>query len=184
VEISPPDREQLVKLAEAMRQRPELQLEVAGSYVIELDKPALQTRQVDERIEAGIAGLQGDELITSQRRQVMEELITNAATSIDLAAMQQQFSSIPEGEDPEKSAAVLDETAYLEALRQQLIDAEPVAESDLLAVADARADAIVAALAGDEGGSPLPLTRLPGQAVEADDNGEVPLELKVEVSSE
>lgn len=189
VEISPPDREQLVKLAEAMRQRPELKLEVAGSYVIELDKTALQTRQVDESIAGGITGLQeGDELITSQRRQVLERLTEqlngDSVATEDLVALQQQFSSIAEGADPEKTTAVLDETAYLEALRQRLIDAEPVDEAALLAVAEARTDAVLAALAGDDGASSLPLTRLPGQAVDAGKNGEVPLELKVEVSAE
>ncbi len=186
VEISPPDREQLVKLADAMRQRPELQLEVAGSYVVELDKPALQTRQVDERIAQGIAALQGggEELITSQRRQVMEQIITSSAAAVDIAALQQEFSSVPEGADPEKATAVLDETAYLQALRQRLIEAEPVTDAALLALADARADAVVAALAGDGTASPLPLTRLPGEAVDADDQGEVPLELKVEAGAE
>jgi len=186
VEISPPDREQLVKLAEAMRQRPELKLEVAGSYVVELDQPALQTRQVDERIAAGIAGLpaSGDQLITVQRRQVLEQIVSSTVPTLDLLILQQQFSKIPEGEDPEKATAVLDETAYLEGLRQQLIEAEPVSEAALQALAEARADAVVAALAGDGTTSPLPLTRLPPEAVDAADSGEVPLELKVEVAAE
>jgi hypothetical protein len=184
-EISPPDREQLVKLAEAMRQRPELQLEVAGSYVIELDKPALQTRQVDERIEQGVAALEdGEELVTSQRRQVMEQMVAASATPVDIVALQQQHSSIPEGEDPEKATAVLDETAYLEALRQNLIEAEPVSDTSLQGLGDARADAVVAALAGDGATPALPLARLPSAAVEADDDGEVPLELKVEAAAE
>ncbi|HKX54969.1 MAG TPA: hypothetical protein VJN01_02660, partial [Xanthomonadales bacterium] len=91
---------------------------------------------------------------------------------------------IPEGEDPEKATAVLDETAYLQALRQRLIEAEPVPETALQALADARADAITVLLAGDGSTAPLLLTRLPAEAVEAADNGEVPLELKVEVAAE
>jgi hypothetical protein len=186
VEVSPPDREQLVKLAEAMRQRPELQLEVAGSYATELDKPALQTRQVDERIEQGIAGLQagGEDLVTEQRRQVMEQLLASSVPTLDLLALQAEHSRIPDGEDPEKASAVLDETAYLEALRQRLIEAEPVPETALQALADARADAITALLTGDGSTAPLPLARLPAVAVKAADNGEVPLELKVEVANE
>jgi hypothetical protein len=184
-ELSPPDREQLVKLSEAMRQRPELQLEVAGSYVVELDKPALQTRQVDERIEQGVAALEGgDELVTTRRRQVMEQMVTTATPPVDILALQQQHSSIPEGEDPEKAEPVLDETAYLEDLRQRLIEAEPVSDAALHALADARADAVVAALAGDGTTPALPLTRLPSAAVEAGDSGEVPLELKVEAGAE
>ncbi|HKX54813.1 MAG TPA: DUF748 domain-containing protein, partial [Xanthomonadales bacterium] len=185
-EVSPPDREQLVKLAEAMRQRPELQLEVAGSYAEAVDKPVLQTRQVDERIELGIAGLQteGEDLVTEQRRQVMEQLLSSSVPTLDLLALQAEYSRIPEGEDPEKATAVLDETAYLQALRQRLIEAEPVPETALQALADARADAITALLAGDGSTTPVQLTRLPAEAVEAADNDEVPLELKVEVAAE
>jgi hypothetical protein len=185
-EVSPPDKEQLVKLAEAMRQRPELQLEVAGSYVTELDKPALQSRQVDERIDQGIAGLkaEGEDLVTELRRQVMEQMLASSVPTLDLMALQAEFSKTPEGEDPEKSTAVLDETAYLEALRQKLIEAEPVSEAALQALADARADAITTVLLGDGSSAPLPLARLPAEPVAAGENGEVPLELKVEAQAE
>lgn len=185
-EISPPDREQLVKLAEAMQQRPELQLEVAGSYVEAVDKPALQTRQVDERIEQAVAGLQseGEELVTVKRRQVLEQQLANSDPALDLPALQAEYSRIPPGEDPEKADPVLDETAYLEALRQRLIELEPVPEAALLSLADARADAVMAQLTGDDSIAPLALTRLPSAAVDAADNGEVPLELKVEAAEE
>lgn len=185
-EISPPDREQLVKLAEAMRQRPELRLDVAGTYAVAIDKPALQTRQVDERIEQGVAGLPSDEdaIITTQRRQVMERMAAQSAVVVDPLALQQEFSRIPEGEDPEKATAVLDETAYLEALRQKLIDAEPVSDAALQALAQARSDAVVAQLGGDGSAGPLPLVQQAAVAVDVEDGGEVPMELKVEAGAE
>lgn len=181
-EISPPDREQLVKLVDAMQQRPELRLEVAGTYVVEADKQALQTQQVDQRIEASVAAMKsaGEALSTEQRRRVMEQMLANSEPGSDLLALQQEFSSIPAGEDSEKATAVLDETAYSEALRQRLIDAEPVGEAELLALAEARADAVMAAIAGDGSESPLAVTRLPAAVVDAADNAEVPMELKVE----
>ncbi len=185
-EISPPDREQLVKLAEAMRQRPELRLEVAGSYAVAVDQPALQFRQVDGRIEQAIAGLESsdDALITAQRRQVMEQMAAGALAGLDLIALQQEFSKVPEGEDPEKSTAMLDETAYVEALRQKLIEAEPVSDEVLQALGKARAEAVIAQLAGDGTASPLPLLEQPVVALENADNGEVPMELKVEAAVE
>ncbi|HET6564169.1 MAG TPA: DUF748 domain-containing protein, partial [Xanthomonadales bacterium] len=184
-EISPPDRESLLKLAEAMSQRPELQLEVAGSYSGEVDTLALQTQQVEQRIEAAISELQGgSELATEQRRQVMEQMLSASAAATDLLALQQEHSSIPEGADPEKTEPVLDETAYLEALRQKLIAAEPVGEAELQALATARAEAVADVLAGDGTGSPLPFSLLDPVAVDADENSEVPLELKVEAAPE
>ena len=169
-----------------MRQRPELRLDVAGTYAVAIDKPALQTRQVDERITQGVAGLQSDEevIITTQRRQVMEQMAAGALAGLDLIALQQEFSKVPEGEDPEKSTAMLDETAYLEALRQKLIEAEPVSDEVLQALGKARADAVIAQLAGDNTASPLPLNEQPVVALENADNGEVPMELKVEASVE
>jgi len=186
-EISPPDREQLVKLVDAMQQRPELRLEVAGAYVVEADKQALQTQQVDQRIEASVAAMKsaGEALSTEQRRRVMEQMLANSEPGLDLLALQQEFSSIPAGEEPEKAAAVLlDETAYLQALRQCLIDAEPIGETELLALAEARADAVMAAIAGDGTESPLAVARLPAVVVDATDGAEVPLELKVEAALE
>ncbi len=185
-EISPPDKEQLVKLADAMRQRPELQLEVSGVYVAEVDKPALQAQLLDARIEVAVAALKSsdDSLSTEHRRQVMEQMLVSSVPDLDLLAMQQQFSSIPSGEDPEKATAVLDKTAYVEALRLRLIDAEPVTETELLTLAEARADAVMTTIAGEGGDSPLSVTRLPAAAVDAADNAEVPLELKVEAAPE
>lgn len=183
-DISPPDREQLVKLVEAMRQRPELRLEVAGSYVVEPDQKALQTQQVDQRIQVGVDAMEASAAALSmeQRRQVMEQMLRSSEPGLDLMALQQEFSSIPAGEDAEDAAAVLDETAYLQALRQRLIEAEPVGETALLALADARADAVMTAIAGDGAEAPLPATRLDSIAVDAAKNGEIPMELKVEVA--
>ncbi len=185
-EISPPDRESLLKLAEAMRQRPELKLEVAGTYAREVDTLALQTKQAEQRLATAVSELQGSasELTTDQRRQVMEQLLASSLTAEDLLALQQQHSSIPEGEDPEKAQPVLDETAYLETLRQKLVAAEPVGETELRGLAEARADAVTAMLAGENAENPLPVGRLEVVAVDADENDEVPLELKVEAASE
>jgi hypothetical protein len=185
-EISPPDRESLLKLAEAMRQRPELTLEVAGTYAGEVDTRALQTQQAEQRLATAMGELQvsASELTTSQRRQLMEQLLATSMTAEDFVALQQQYSSIPDGEDPEKTEPALDETAYLEALRQKLIAAEPVGDAELTALAQARADAVMAALAGENADNALPVTRLEAVAVDADDSDEVPLELKVEAASE
>jgi len=181
-EVSPPDREQLLKLAEAMRQRPELRLEVSGTYVPELDIAAIQAQRVDERIEQALDAMQaGDQGITTdQQRQVIEQLVTTAGIIPDLVALQQEFSNVPEGEGQENAAPVLDEPAYLESLRQSLIEVEAVDETELKALAVSRADALVAVLSEDETTAPLPLSRGEAIEVEASKGGEIPLELKVE----
>ena len=126
----------------------------------------------------------GDSLSTELSRQVMEQMLSNLTPGLDLIAMQQEFSQIPEGEDAAKATVVLDETAYQEALRQRLIDAEPVDETELLALAEARADAVIAAITADDAMGSLPVTRLDAVAVDAKDNNEVPMELKVEAAPE
>jgi hypothetical protein len=59
-----------------------------------------------------------------------------------------------------------------------------VGETELRALAGARADAVTAMLAGENAENPLPVGRLEVVAVDADENDEVPLELKVEAASE
>jgi hypothetical protein len=183
-EISPPDREQLLKLAEAMTQRPELRLEVSGTYVPQLDKSAIQAQRVDERIEQALDALQaGDKGVTTdQQRQVMEQLVTAAGTVPDLVALQQEFSTVPEGEAQENATPVLDEPAYLESLRQSLVEVEAVGDADLKALAESRADALVAVLSADESAAALPFARGEAIEVEASESGEIPLALKVEAA--
>ena len=183
-EVSPPDREKLVKMAEAMQQRPELILEVGGVFVAELDRPAIQTQRVDalleEAISAGERG--GDELSNVIRRRATETLFQQAFPETTLESVQAGFLVAGPAEEGKEPEMVLDETAYVEGLRQQLIEHQSVTDEELMQLGEARANAILAILepAGETG---IPVNRGAVAEGEASKSGEVGLELKVDAGS-
>ncbi len=188
-DLSPPDREKMVKLGDAMLQRPELALAVGGVFAENVDRPALQRQVLDARIEAWQADHPGsaEELSTERQRRTLEALFTASFPEQPLAAIQAEYSApIPaqEGEDAGASTPVLDEPAYIAGLEARLVDAQAVGPSDLQALADARAAAVVAALAEAHPDAGLVVSTTAPEPTEADDNGEVPLELSVEAENE
>lgn len=155
-DLSPPDRERLGKLAEAMQQRPELSLVVKGTYVEALDRPALQARAFQERLvavrseltESGAAGP------LEAGRAALESLFAQTFPDVPLDSVKAEFLRPPPaaGEEPAADATtVLDEPAYLNALRQRQIDAEQIDEDRLRALGIERARAVAEALGpGDD----------------------------------
>lgn len=186
-ELSPPDREKLVKLGDAMLQRPELALTVAGVHADAVDRPALQRQLLDARIDAWEADhpTEAEELSTVRQRRTLEALFAETFPEQPLAAAQAEFTSVPAGsETDDEAAAVLDETAYLASLERRLVEAQDVSEADLQALADARAAAVAEALNASHPDAGLTLSVSASKAVSADDNGEIPLELSVEAEAQ
>jgi hypothetical protein len=177
-ELSPPDREQLVKLAEAMGQRPELSLTVAGVLAPEVDRPALQAQRLDQLLDA-----RADELAVTgeagldRKRLALEAAFSSQFPGEDITATAASFTGPPPAEG---EAGVLDEPAYLAALRKRLLDAQVISSEDLASLAQARADAVVTGLSGESGDAVANIRRAESTRVEASESGEVPLELAVE----
>jgi len=182
--ISPPDREKLAKLAEAMQQRPELVLGVAGVYAADADRAALQAKQLDSALEARMESeRQGsDELSGTMRRRATEALFQQSFPDITLASVQAEYMREAKNEDGSPAQPVLDETAYLAGLRQRLIEKQQVTDEQLNALASARADAVIAELQGAAAGSALPVNRAEAEMAEAASSGEILLELRVSVA--
>jgi hypothetical protein len=203
-ELSPPDREKLLKLTEAMQQRPELALEVTGVWSEAVDTRALQEQALESRRSAWEAANpdSGEQLTTERDRQVLEALHMETFPQTDLASIAavHQTSS---PEDPE-GETLLDETAYLADLRERLIESVTVTRSDFEALARARSAAVAGALtsggagadvtaessaeAGDSGAALTPapaftlaVTQVEPQPVEPGEDGTVQLELAVSV---
>jgi uncharacterized protein involved in outer membrane biogenesis len=133
-----PEAEDLEKLATALTQRPELLLEVGAAFDAARDGRAMRERQLDAaisgRFEAGEgSGKDGDPV-----RLIMEAMYAEAAGPEAPAALQAEHSSIPQGSDK----PVLDETAYIEALRAALLEQQVVAEQDLRLLGMERAAAV------------------------------------------
>jgi hypothetical protein len=177
-ELTPPDREQLTKLGEAMRQRPELALKVSGVVAPEADRNALQVQRLDAQLEERRAALAADgQAGVDLTRQALEAVYGETVAGADLASLQLQHTAPPatEGE-----AGVLDEPAYLAELRERLLAAQVITDQELAALAKARAAAVTEAMATSEAETPLSLSQGETAEVEPDDGGEIPLELAVE----
>jgi hypothetical protein len=162
-----PEAEDLEKLATALTQRPELLLEVGAAFDAERDGRAMRERQLDAaisgRFEAGEgSGKDGDPV-----RLIMEAMYAEAAGPEAPAALQAEHSSIPQGSDK----PVLDETAYIEALRAALLEQQVVEEQDLRLLGMERAAAVRNYLV-ESGGLDAARIALaePGEAPRADEN--------------
>lgn len=186
-ELSPPDREQLLKLAEAMAQRPELALEVAGVWAPELDRPALQAARVEADMAAWEAANPGgdDELSTARDRRTLEALFTQRfpATPLDTVATEHMAAPPNPGETGD-AAPELDEIAYLADLRGRLESAIDVTQTEFETLAAARAAAVISGLGVDEAGTSLKVVEaapieIDPSEVDAEEDGDVPMELAV-----
>jgi hypothetical protein len=182
--ISPPDQEKLLKLAAAMKQRPKLTLEVGGVYAPERDREALQADHLDAEIEARMEAQKqsGEELSSALRRRVTEALFEQAFPDTTLEAAQAEYMHAAASDEREPAQQVLDETAYLAGLHQRLVGQQQVADTELVDLAGARADAVIAVLRESGEGSEPSLKRAEVRTVKAAESGEIPLELKVSVA--
>lgn len=146
-DIAAPEREVLVKLKEALQLRPQLVLEIPPVTAAE-DITALKTNVVNQRIDAALELTQeSEELLTTRRRTVLENLyLAAAAASPNPAASLteiQQLHTAADAIDPAvETKAALDIIAYNSELRQRLIDLETLTVAELETLANARANAV------------------------------------------
>jgi hypothetical protein len=144
-DLSPPEVEKTVKISEALAMRPELALEIRGVFTEDDDGGALRMQKFDAVVEARIEALGNDTMYADNRMRVIETLFAESGIAEDpdasLAAARAEHTT-PEPESPGDAAPGFDALAYTESLRRQLIDAQPLSESELVALARERADSV------------------------------------------
>ena len=162
-----PEAEDLAQLSQALVQRPELALQVGAGFDKARDGRAMRQQRLDVaisgRFEAGEgAGEDGDPV-----RLIMEAMYAETKGAEAPAALQAEHTSTPEGSDK----PVLDETRYLEALREALIELQNIDEQEFRLLAMERAASVRNYLV-DSGGLDAARISLaePGEAPKADDN--------------
>lgn len=144
-DLAPPEQEKLRKLLDALAQRPQLVLVIPAPFEIAADTLALQSAQVDERIDAQLAQDASEQQLSERRRAVLEALYEAAMLAPTLEELRIQFTTVPAaalqaGEDAPEP--VFDGVAYSANLRDRLIAAESVAEPRLQELALARQAAV------------------------------------------
>jgi uncharacterized protein involved in outer membrane biogenesis len=142
-DLTPPEIERAQKIAEALALRPQLILEISGVIDRETDSHALKMARFDAavelRIESGSAG--DDANYAAQRAQVIESMYRESISADlpELDVVRADFTSVEVDEESGRESERFDELAYTEELRRRLIDAEEVAEPELVALARQRA---------------------------------------------
>ncbi len=183
-DLAPPEQEKLLTLSSALRERPQLFLELAGVHDAALDTPQLQQQFLDRRVDEVLAQAAAAAVVPAPtRRSVLEafhreadlRLQGEATVEESLAALQASYTRAAADNAP----ATLDELAYNEALRRALLPVEPVTEADLAALANARAQAVVTQLAAAEPELAARLQVLDAVAVSALPDGWLPLPLSL-----
>jgi hypothetical protein len=119
-DLLPPEKEKLVKLTQALQERPGLNLHVVGRFDPATDSEALRKG----KLEAALAS------------QSLEALYTATFSAEQLAAARAKHISGTE----------LDSAGYDEELRSSLLAKQAVGDDELTALGQARSDAIIAAL--------------------------------------
>lgn len=144
-DLTPPELEKVTQLEQALGERPQLVIEVAGVFNPVVDTPALKMNSlrgiVTERLERDLIE-EGDEfmMLDEEIRGVLEVLFAERNPEISLDAIKAEHMTVI-GTDPE-AAPKLDQLAYAVDLRDRLLDAEPVTAQDLTALGTARAETI------------------------------------------
>ena len=142
-DLTPPEVERTQKLAEALALRPELLLEISGVIDRESDAQAIRTARFDAAVESRIdSGSAGDDATYATRRgRVIESMYreTFNPDAAGLGELRAMFTSTVVDEGSGKAREQFDQLAYTQELRQRLIDADVVAESELVALARQRA---------------------------------------------
>ncbi|HEX5787467.1 MAG TPA: DUF748 domain-containing protein [Woeseiaceae bacterium] len=149
-DLTPPERERVAKLVEALKLRPQLALELPGTFNQEIDGLALRQAAVMARVEEQLAAGAGDTAgFAEARTRVLEALYLESEGAADAAALEEvkrQYTVVPDADEDANGAAALDTLAYAAELERRLVAAATVADSELTALADARAAGVRAAV--------------------------------------
>lgn len=175
-DLLPPEQEKLANVATALERRPELRIIVPAVADPQADRSALQKAQLDAAIEQALQS-GGDRDLEARTRKVAEQLYAGAYPGQPLEVLQKQFTVPPAGEPAGKPR--LDELAYVEELRRQLIAAQVVEPASIDALAAARAAAIRDALAPGNGLAPERITLGARKDVRGPGDADVVTELEI-----
>ena len=146
-DLTPPELEKIGQLEFALNQRPQLALKISGAYDPETDAPALQfialRNQLSERQGERLNPDNKTSLLASEYRDLLEALFTDQFPDTSLKSLK-AIHTTAGAEDPKTPG--FDDLAYATELRDRLLAAQIVGELELKQLAQARAEAIRAAV--------------------------------------
>lgn len=146
-ELLPPEREKLQRLATALAQRPEIAVAVPRVVDPQVDGVVLRAGKLQAAIDSALAAdgaAPEGRTLERQTRRIVESMYAQQFPDRDLDTLRASFT-VPPADDP-GGRARLDELAYLDRLRADLVTVQTVSADDLAALAAAREAALRTAL--------------------------------------
>ncbi len=191
--VLPTEREKLKRVAEGLQKRPQLKLQVQGTYHQENDSRALRARAVRADLAAreGVKLAPGEDpgpigFDSAKTQRALENMLDARAGGSAAAQFAEGFrkSTGREGARVNVALALVgrgagDRELYV-AMHQRLVELQPLPPTALAELAKARADAITTALTRDLKLDPARIAGKPAAAVDAADKNGVPAKLSFE----
>lgn len=146
-DLRPPQRERIAKLREALNQRPQLVLELAGPFNPSFDGPVLKKEKAIEALQQRLAQeareISKSSLTSQANQDIVETMFTSHYPETELETVKTRFT---EQQNESTDETEFDALSYRNHLAKQVIEAQSVTESELEAIANARAEAVRDAL--------------------------------------
>lgn len=164
IQLQPPQQEKLVNVGKALRERPQLKVVVGGRYAPEQDGAALRSERVRRELAAALDVKLAPEddpgpvaFDQAQSQRALEKLFEARAGDNAVDEFQAQFEK-QTGKTVQRVNPVLallgqesPDHAFYEALFEHLVEIHPLAEADLMALAQRRAEVVAESLVTDAG---------------------------------
>ncbi|MGD8252070.1 MAG: DUF748 domain-containing protein [Desulfobacterales bacterium] len=163
-DVPPPEEEKLVTLSEALKTRPQLNLEVQGQYAPEVDRGALQAlslrRALSERMGLELAPDEDPGPVDYSNPDVQEELEDMFKDRHGRKALKAFMSGADgkpaeaaqtERQESDDTGRSIDPGKWSKALFARLAEDEAIPDAALLTLADARAHAVAGVVTGEKG---------------------------------
>lgn len=181
-DLTPPEAERAIKLAEALALRPELVLELRGIVDTERDGLALKSAQLNRIVEGRIAA---DASVAEKT--VLEQLYTETGLAQDaraaLQVLRDRFTTTGTEALNDDVAESFDELAYISELRRQLVDAQSLPDDELSALASQRAENTRAAILSSNADLTAQINIGEPQSVTAGSSDAVPMKVALRTAS-
>ena len=185
-DLTPPQRERVALLREALANRPDLALELPGPYDPERDRPALQRRQavqaLAERLRKADRDASAPSLTAEPTADVVRAMFARLYPDTRLDAVRERFTRSDEEVAEGKSR--FDAVAYRNYLAEQVVAAQTVSDAELAARGEARAaavrDVLLRAGTGSEEAAAVEPDRVQlaePEAASAGDDGQIVMEV-------
>ncbi len=180
-DLTPPELEKIAHLENAMTQRPELGVEISGTFDPDIDIPALQfitlQNTVIERLGENLNMANNDTMLGNDVRKTLENLFRERLPERSVKSLKATHK-VPPIDDP-NGKPVLDELTYTADLRDRLLATEPVSKQMLTELAKTRAEAIRTAFLESGNFDETRLTIIDPKQVKSEDGEWITVELAV-----